>query len=286
MALEARVFGDLQDGDEVAARTVARARHTLSSHGEVMVVGDARGHVDAQRLLGFDAPIPAARRAGLGNDGPLARTRGARRDGEQLAEQRLRLAAHLASAPAGAAGLRLRARLGAAAAARRARLEGADAHRLRGAGGDLVEREPQGDLQVGPAPLVALRAFSAPEQGVEAAQVPEVAHEDAERFGEVEVREAEARAAAAQAGLAVAVVGGAFVGIAQHLVGLGDLLELLFGDLVPVVAIGVVLHGEAAIRFLDFGLGRLARHAQQRVVVASPSRRATHASSSPSRRLV
>src|SRR3989442_9797700 len=208
VALEARVFGDLQDGDEVAPWTVARAGHALAPHGEVMVVGDARRHVDAQRLLGFDAPIPAARRARIGDDGPLPRARGARRDGEQLAEQRLRLAAHLAGAAAGAARPRLRPRLGAAAAARRARLESADADRLRGAGGDLVQGEPQRHLQVGPTPLVALRSLAAPEQRIEAAQVPEIAHEDAERFGKVEVREAEARAPAAQAGFAVAVVGG------------------------------------------------------------------------------
>src|SRR5438034_134771 len=251
-----------------------------------MMVGDARRHVDAQRLLSFDAAIAAARRAGVGDDGPLPRARGARGNGEQLAEQRLRLAAHFARTAAGAARGCLRPRLGAAAAARRARLEGADAHRLRGPGGDLVEGEPQGDLQVGPAPLIALRALAASEQGVEAAQVPEIAHEDAERFGEVEVREAEARPPAAQAGLSVAVVGSALVGVAQHLVGLGDLLELFLGRFVPVVAIGMVLHGEAAIRFLDLGLGGPARNAQQRVVVGRASRRATHASSSPSKRLV
>src|SRR2546427_4333767 len=38
--------------DQVARRAVARARHALAAHREVMMVRDARGHVDLDRLLG------------------------------------------------------------------------------------------------------------------------------------------------------------------------------------------------------------------------------------------
>src|SRR5690606_19847204 len=54
----------------------------------------------------------------------------------------------------------------------------------------------------------------------------------------------------------------------QDLVGLLDLLELLLGLLVAGIAIGMQLHGEAPVGLLDVGLRRIARHAQDRVVVA------------------
>src|SRR5438552_2903076 len=76
------------------------------------------------------------------------------------------------------------------------------------------------------------------------------------------------------------VVGRALVRIAQHLVRLGEPLEPLLG-VVALVAIGVVVHRELAIGLLDVGLGSLARHSQNPVVVRRP-----HASSSPTRRLV
>src|SRR5207245_8172508 len=99
------------------------------------------------------------------------------------------------------------------------------------------------------------------------------AHEDVERLGEVEVGEAEPsarRSRPAHAGDAVSIVRGALLGITQHLVRFRDLLELLFGRrlLRGSDAVGMVLHGQAAIRLLDLCLARVARHAQQGVVVA------------------
>jgi hypothetical protein len=67
--------------------------------------------------------------------------------------------------------------------------------------------------------------------------------------------------------MAVAIVGGALVGITQDVVRLGDLLELLFGLLRPVVAVGVPLHRELAIRLLDFVVGRGVRDAENGVIV-------------------
>src|SRR2546423_1373306 len=83
---------------------------------------------------------------------------------------------------------------------------------------------------------------------------------------------------------AVAIVRGALLGITQHLVRLRDLLELLFGRrlLRGSDAVGMVLHGQAAVRLLDLRLARVARHPQQGVVVA----RLAHSSSSPTSRLV
>ena len=67
----------------------------------------------------------------------------------------------------------------------------------------------------------------------------------------------ESTRSAAQSGLAVTVVHRALVGIAKHVVRLGDLLEFLFGFTRAVVAVGVIRHRELAIRLLDLVVGRV-----------------------------
>lgn len=48
-----------------------------------------------------------------------------------------------------------------------------------------------------------------------------------------------------------AVVAFAFFRSAEHLVSLGNLLELLFRGGVTLVAVGVILHGKLAVGFFD-----------------------------------
>jgi hypothetical protein len=67
--------------------------------------------------------------------------------------------------------------------------------------------------------------------------------------------------------LAVAVVGGALLGVREHLIRLVNLFELLLGLLIARVHIGVILACQLAIRRLDFFLGGVAWHAQYRIVV-------------------
>src|SRR6185503_724254 len=57
------------------------------------------------------------------------------------------------------------------------------------------------------------------------------------------------------------------LGVAQDAVGLGRLLEPLLGLLVPRVAVGVVLHGQAPVGGLDLLLRGVAGDAEQLVVV-------------------
>ena len=59
----------------------------------------------------------------------------------------------------------------------------------------------------------------------------------------------------------------ALLGIAEHVVRGGDLLEALLGLFVPRVRVGVVLLGELPIRARDVFLGRAFRHAEHVVVV-------------------
>ena len=246
---------------------------------------DARWDVDLDRFFGAHPAVTLALGAGLADHRALARAARARRDGHELAEYRARRAPHLAGSAAGGAGRGARPVLPAGPAARSAAVQGAQPHRLNGTFRDLVERQLQRDLQILAALAVAPGALATAEEGIEPSQPAEVAHEDVERLGEVEVREVEpSRCSAAHARHAVAVVGRALVGIAQHLVGFGDLLEFLFGGglLGGGDAIGMVLHRQAAVRLLDVRLARVARDAQQGVVVVWPA----HSSSSPTRRLV
>ena len=56
--------------------------------------------------------------------------------------------------------------------------------------------------------------------------------------------------------------------IGEHLAGLLRLLEELLRLLVVRIAVGVKLHGEAAIRLLDLRLSRCFRYVEYLVVVA------------------
>src|SRR6266550_643418 len=199
VTLEARIFLDVEHRDEIAARPVPRARDALPSQREVVVIGDAGGHVDLNRLLGFDAPVAATAVARAVDDGALTRARGTGRDGEELPEQRLRVMPHFAAAAAGAASHRLRAGLGPSPRAFGAGFEALDADRLGRAAGDFSERELQPDLDVVPAPpnapmTAAKQTFktSNPPTTLPATCQTKISHEDHERFGEVEVHRAEA----------------------------------------------------------------------------------------------
>ena len=41
LPLEARILGDLEHGDQVARRPVARAGHALAPHRQIMMVGES-----------------------------------------------------------------------------------------------------------------------------------------------------------------------------------------------------------------------------------------------------
>ena len=74
--------------------------------------------------------------------------------------------------------------------------------------------------------------------------------------------------AVADAGVAEAIVAGALVAVAEDGVGLGRFLELLLGLLVALVAIGVELQRQLAVRALDLLVGCRAGDLEDLVVVA------------------
>ena len=179
---------------------------------------------------------------------------------------------HLAAAVAAAAGLGLRAGLGAGALAGLAGLHRRHADLRLGAARRVLEREFEVVAQVGAA-IDAVAAAPA------ALRAEDLAEDVAEGVGEA----AEALRPAAEAarprpgtearrrvdaGVPELVVGGALLGVGEDLVGLLRLLEFLLGTLVVRVAVRVVLHRELAVGLLDVLFGRVPVDAQNRVVVA------------------
>jgi hypothetical protein len=77
-----------------------------------------------------------------------------------------------------------------------------------------------------------------------------------------------ALAQALDPGKAELVVGGALFVVAEHLVGFGRFLEILFCALVPRILVGMVFDGELPVGFFYFVLGRAAGDAQDFVIIS------------------
>ena len=129
------------------------------------------------------------------------------------------------------------------------------------AGGRLLEADLQIIAQVGPGHGPGAAAARA------AAKAEQIAENIAE-VGEDVVRTAKTARAALEAGMAEAVIAGAPVGIAQHVVGFRGFLELAFGFGIPGVAVRVILHGELAVGLFYLVFRSVAGHAQHFVIIA------------------
>jgi len=104
--------------------------------------------------------------------------------------------------------------------------------------------------------------------------------EDVAEAGEALEAATGAAGAAAQPVVAVGVVCRALVAVAQHLVGLGGLLELLFAVRIVTVHVGMVLTGKLAVGLLYLlGVG-VARDSKDLVVVTFHSYRSPTSSDS------
>ena len=228
-------------------------------------VGDPGRDVDLDLLAAHLHPAPAAGVARRLGHAAVAAAGVADRGADELAEAGAGDALGLAGAVAGRAGDDRRARLGAVAAAGLAqhrRVVGdLDADPVRGLG--EVDRGGDRDVAALHRARAALAAVA--ERGVEAAGPEERAEEVADRPEVLEVRRV---AAGLQPVVAVGVVGAPLVGVGEHLVGLGGLLELALGLRVVGVDVRVQLAGEPPEGLLDLGLVGAAIDAEDLVVVA------------------
>src|SRR6185437_14278823 len=264
LALEQRVAAHRQEDIEIARRPAAGAGLALAAEANAGAVLDAGRDVDLERLLAAHAALAGADLARLVDhlSGAVAGRAGAL-DGEEAL-----LGADAAAAVAGRALVRFGAGLGARAVAGLAGDRARDAHRGLGAAIGLLQRDLEIEAQVLAAHVGASTGtLPAP------AAVEHLLEDVAEHRAEVEALRIEAArpagaVATLEGGGAVAVVGRALVGILQDVVGVVDLLELLFSFLLVVpIAIGVMLHGELAEGLLDVVGARRPTDAQQLVIV-------------------
>src|ERR1700730_1322551 len=262
LALEQLVAPHRQEHVEIAGRPAARARFALAAEADARAVLDAGGDVDLQGLV---APHPALAHAAAARlVDHLARTvagMAGTLDGEEAL-----LGAQPATAVAGRALLRLGTGLGAAAVADLAGHRARHAHRGFGAGIGLFQGDLEIEAQILAAHVGASAATARPAG-------PEHLLEDvAEHRAEIEALALEAAGSARSGGAlegggSVAVVGRALLRILQDVVGVGDVLELLLGGLIPRIAIRMVLHGEFTERLLEIVGARRSAHSEQLVIV-------------------
>src|SRR6185436_48997 len=233
----------------------------LAGEAQPRTLFDAGRDGHLERALLLDPPLAAAALAGVGDHrAAAAALRAGAGDGEEALRE-----AHLADAAAGVAGGGRAGARAAAALALLADLEARYLQRVGGAEGGLLERQLEVVAQIGPrraAPAAA--PPPAAEQVAEAEEIAEHVGEVAEGL-RVKAGEATLRA---QPAVAEAVVARPLVGVGEHRVSLGRLLEALLGLAVAGVAVGVVLRRELAVRLLDLGSGGGALDAEDFVVIA------------------
>ena len=257
VALEEVVLADADLQVEVAARAALGADLALAGEAHLRSVVDAGGDVHGQLALALLAARAAAVLAGVGDDTALAAAAIAGGHVDELAEDALLGAAHLAGAVALGAALGLRAGLGAQSIADGADLGGLDLDLLVRAEDRFLEADRDAAADVGAArgAAVAARLRPAEERIEDVAEAAEALEPAREALG-----------AALRGGMAEAVVHGAALRVGEDLVRLVDLLEagLGFGRL---IAVRVELHRQAAEGLLDLVGARAAREAEQVVVV-------------------
>src|SRR5438132_6182621 len=244
----------MDDTVQVAAAAAGIAGLALAAAADGGAVIDAGRDRDFQAAVGQDAAVAAAGRAGIGDDLAAAAT-GA--TGLLNPEEPLALDDDALAMAAPARG-RARAVAGAAPRAFTAELLATNAHGLDDAARCLGQVELDLDAVI-PAPCRTVPRIVAeqPAQNV-AEQVAE------HRPGVVEVRHVHA----VEAGMAVAVIALPLLGVAEHVVGLGRLLEFQVRLRVADIAIGMILHGQLAVGALDLLVVRVARHAEHFVIVS------------------
>ena len=139
---------------------------------------------------------------------------------------------------------------------------------------DLLKREADASAKVGAAQdLTATAATSAEASEVKATEattseeVAEAAEDIFHRHASAEAT-ATAGSAATDTGMTELVVALALLWIAQYVIGLSKLLELLFGLLVPGILVGVIFDGELAVGLLQlFGRSALS-YAKDFIVIS------------------
>ena len=229
---------------EVAARPAVVADLALAGQAHLRAVVDAGRDLHGELALALLAADAAAVLARVRDDATLAAAAVARRDVDELAEDALLDAAHLAGAVARAGSAPARCPARRAGRCRRSRAP------------PSAPRSPSRRRRRPPRTrCVMLRRTSAPRAGprcVRACAPPKNASKMSPRPPKPKPSKPRAKPSAPPCAAAWPKRSyiGAALGVGEHLVGLVDLLEARLGARL-LVAVGVVLHRQAAERLLE-----------------------------------
>ena len=99
------------------------------------------------------------------------------------------------------------------------------------------------------------------------AQVTHIAETARETFRAKTTETAGTTGSAVYAGFTKSVISGTLLFISQNLVGFTNFLKLRLGLFIPIVAVGVILHGQTTISFFNFGCACAFIYTQYFVIV-------------------
>ena len=263
-------MGDfLHQDNQIAGDAAARGCIAFAAHGELHAVIDTGGDVDGDDLLGTDDALAVAVVALVLDDAPFAAAMGADALGLHLAQQgAAHFGHHTCSVTVGTDVVVVVA--GSRAATGLAGHIFGHFYLLFAAFVNLLECELHLDAQIasthGGATMPLLPTAKTSESR-ETATAEEIAEQVAE-MREYVVHIHVAGATSLEGSVAELVVFCLFVRVAQHIVGLSSLLELLLSLFVAGIAVGMVLQGQFAVGFLQLiGSGVLA-HSKHFVVIS------------------
>src|SRR5262245_22321441 len=158
--------------------------------------------------------------------------------------------------------LRLGTGLGAASRASLARHRGWNADLRRFAGESLIEA----DFHIVPQVGAALAARTTAASACHAEDAFKNVSEGRSEIGAESV--SGAAHAVLEGSMAETVIGGAFITILEHIVGLVNLLESILAILVAWITIRMMLHGEFAKGRLELDLRAVAAHTQDFIIIS------------------
>src|SRR5688572_20870821 len=267
IAQETLILLDLEHDEHVAARSATHTRIADTAQRDVIARRHARWHADFDLLAAALHAAAVALIARLFDALAFTATVRTRHDTDQLSEERTLHAPHFTGASTrctthGSGAFRC-----TAPAALRARIQQLEFDLPLQARRNFVERERQIHAHVSALAHCRTAAATLRTEQIVNTEAAEIAHEDLERIGKAETTICAARCAALHTGKTITIVCRALVGIPQHFVRLGQLLELLFRFGRTLVLVRMMLQRKLAIRTLDVVRIRRALDAEDLVII-------------------
>ena len=256
LAFEGIMFQLLDEDNEIARNATTGGSVALTLHGQLHAVLHSRGNVDGDNLIALHDAVSMAVGAFVLDHATFAATLRTSALGLHYAQDGTLGLGNDTGTMAMGAHLRL-AVLGAAAVTGLTRDIFADLDFLLATTVDFLKGKFDLDTKVGSPQHTTCSATTAEarEAGAESATAKQVAKDATKLREDIVHIHAALTIGAFHAGHTELVVAGLLIGIAQHVISLGSLLELLLSLFVTGVTVGMVLQSQLAVSLLQF-LGR------------------------------